>query len=490
MKSKTRIKFTLHSIAKAQKEAHQEGRIYLWDTQLRGFGAYVTSSGVSWLIQKWQGGRGGKATRYAIGSTTSGMTLEQARTQARIDLGRVAKGEDVVAVRRERRRQLNKELNAPGLLAAFEQYMKAKSTGSRYWLELERNIKRVIAEIGDKTPVMAVTKADIRKVIDNKGGVKGPQTGLAAQRILFATLRPFFDWCVDQDLIAVSPMAKLKAPRPVKSRDRQLSAEEITVYWRATLQIPYPFGHYFRLVLLLAQRREEVGSIRIDEIDFDNRRWVIPGERTKNGKEHIVHLNEPALAVLKDAIRCRSLLPRGPNEPNVYYILTTTQLVPISGYSKAKTKLNKEMSKVIEGDKLLDGKGKLRHFRIHDLRRTFASHLASLGIPTDIADRSLNHISGSSVSGVKGVYQRYEFLPEREKAMAVWGEHVTRIVEPIAAPVQAEASPVEAAPGGAETAPAATPVVDSQSTEEAAKATPRRSPWSHRYKPWTSSARP
>lgn len=416
-------KITMDAIAKAQKEAVKTGPQYLLDTRLKGFRARVTAEPgpVSWIIQKWQGGRGGKAVRYVLGSTTSGMTLDEARRQATIDLGRIAKGENVVAVRRERRQALNKELNAPGLLAAFERYMKAKSTGSRYWLELERNIKRAIADIGDKTPVMAVTKADIRKVIDNKGG-------LAARRILFATLRPFFDWCVDQDLIAASPMASLKAPRPVASRDRQLASEEIGTYWRATLQIPYPFGHYFRLVLLLAQRREEVGSIRIDELDFDNRRWVIPGERTKNGKEHIVHLNDPALAVLKDAIRCRSLLPRGPKEPNTYYILTTTQLVPISGYSKAKTTLDKEMLKLLKSKK--GEEQLLKPFRIHDLRRTFASQLVSLGIPTDIADRSLNHISGSSVSGVKGVYQRYEFLPEREKAMTVWGEHVSRIVNP------------------------------------------------------------
>jgi integrase len=433
-------KITLRTVANAQKTALAKGPLYLWDTQLKGFGAYITVKGnVSWLIQKWLGGRGGKAARYVIGTSRNGMTLDEARKQAAIDLGDVAKGINVVARKRERRQALNKEVNTPGLLAAFEKYLKKKSTGNRYWIELEKSVRRAIAELGERSLLIAITKADIRKVIDNR-------EGLSAQRNLFAAFRPFFAWCVDQDLIAVSPTASLASPKPVASRDRELKASEILVYWKASLAIPYPFGHYFRLLLLLAQRREEVAGIRIDEIDLDSLLWTIPGERTKNGKAHIVHLSDLALYVIKDALRCQQELAEKTKElhpeSNCYFILTTNNRTPISGYSKAKKKLDEKMRKVIkEGDP----KGQLKPFRIHDLRRTFASRLASLGIPTDVADRVLNHISGSSMSGVKGVYQRYEFLPERQKAMAIWDEFVRNLT-------MTDKSVRKAAPGVAEAA--------------------------------------
>jgi integrase len=70
----------------------------------------------------------------------------------------------------------------------------------------------------------------------------------------------------------------------------------------------------------------------------------------------------------------------------------------------------------------------LKDWRLHDLRRTIASHLAERGTPTDVADRILNHVNGVSRSGVKGVYQRYEFLAERKKALEDWGRYVGELV--------------------------------------------------------------
>ncbi len=52
--------------------------------------------------------------------------------------------------------------------------------------------------------------------------------------------------------------------------------------------------------------------------------------------------------------------------------------------------------------------------------------MAELGIPPHVADRILNHVSGS-ISGVAAVYQRFEFLPERKRALDVWAAHVLAV---------------------------------------------------------------
>ena len=66
-------------------------------------------------------------------------------------------------------------------------------------------------------------------------------------------------------------------------------------------------------------------------------------------------------------------------------------------------------------------------WRLHDLRRTFASNLAALGVALPVIERLLNHVSGS-FAGVAGVYQRYEFTTEKAEALARWAAHLQGLV--------------------------------------------------------------
>jgi integrase len=79
------------------------------------------------------------------------------------------------------------------------------------------------------------------------------------------------------------------------------------------------------------------------------------------------------------------------------------------GYSKAKARLDR-----------LSG---VNDWTLHDLRRTVVSGMAGLGVAPHVADKILNHQSGT-ISGVAAVYQRHEFLKERARALQVWGDHV------------------------------------------------------------------
>jgi hypothetical protein len=64
---------------------------------------------------------------------------------------------------------------------------------------------------------------------------------------------------------------------------------------------------------------------------------------------------------------------------------------------------------------------------LHDLRRTAVSGMAGLGVPPHVADKILNHQSGT-ISGVAAVYQRHEFLAERKQALIAWSDHVTGLL--------------------------------------------------------------
>jgi hypothetical protein len=79
------------------------------------------------------------------------------------------------------------------------------------------------------------------------------------------------------------------------------------------------------------------------------------------------------------------------------------------GYSKAKARL--------------DNLSGVKDWTLHDVRRTVVSGMARLGVAPYVADKILNHQSGT-ISGVAAVYQRHEFLKERERALQLWGDHV------------------------------------------------------------------
>jgi hypothetical protein len=65
------------------------------------------------------------------------------------------------------------------------------------------------------------------------------------------------------------------------------------------------------------------------------------------------------------------------------------------------------------------------------LRRTMVTGMARLGVPPHVADKILNHQSGT-ISGVAAVYQKHEFLEERKAALDLWADHVARVVGVIA----------------------------------------------------------
>ena len=65
----------------------------------------------------------------------------------------------------------------------------------------------------------------------------------------------------------------------------------------------------------------------------------------------------------------------------------------------------------------------MQGWTLHDLRRTFASGLASLGVSLPVIERLLNHVSGS-FGGIVGGYQRYDYMREMRNAIETWEKHV------------------------------------------------------------------
>jgi integrase len=171
---------------------------------------------------------------------------------------------------------------------------------------------------------------------------------------------------------------------------------------RAARQVDGPYAGIVELLALTGQRREEVAQVTWDELDLASQSWTLPASRTKNGKPHIVHLSKEAIAVLM----------RRPRLGKFVFSLSGTKA--FQGFSAAKRELD-QLSQVTG-------------WRLHDLRRTCVSGMARVGVAPHVADKVLNHQSGT-ISGVAAVYQRHEFLVERKDALERWGTHVAGLLK-------------------------------------------------------------
>jgi integrase len=101
-----------------------------------------------------------------------------------------------------------------------------------------------------------------------------------------------------------------------------------------------------------------------------------------------------------------------------HFVFSTRGNTPISGWSKAKITIDREIK--------LNNQSALPPWRIHDLRRTVATGLQRLGIGLQVVEAVLGHISGSR-AGVVGVYQRHGFNEEKRAALEAWSREIERI---------------------------------------------------------------
>jgi integrase len=186
------------------------------------------------------------------------------------------------------------------------------------------------------------------------------------------------------------------------ARDRILTDEELAKVIVAARKIGGPYGGITELLALTGQRREEVARVKWEEIDLVRRVWTLPKSRTKNAKAHVVHLSQPSLRILKST------------DKRTGFVFSSDGAKPFSVFSRAKRHLDQ-----------LSG---VTGWRLHDLRRTCVSGMARLGIAPHVADKILNH-QGGTISGIAAVYQRHEFLSERQEALDRWGAHVVSILD-------------------------------------------------------------
>jgi integrase len=363
--------------------------VVYWDDAVAGFGLKVTPKGRKVFFVLYRTRNGATRLRKYTISPCGIVTPAIARATAQRVLAARQEGRDPAEEKRQSRLKNSQDV----INAVVDSYLLRFVSTNRSAGETKRILKREALSAWSGRSIHGITKKDVVALLDKIVDRGSPGT---ANRT-FKALRALFNWCIERSLLEKSPCAGMSKPMAERSRERVLTDEELVAVVQAARTMGFPYGAMVEFLVLTAQRRGEVAGLVWDEIDLENGIWHLPASRTKNGRGHIVHLSTEARSVL-EALPHRS-----------GYVFGTAGARPAISFSQNKLKID-QISFVT-------------HWVIHDLRRTVVTGMASLGVSPHVADKVLNHQTGT-ISGVAAVYQRHEFLTERRDALLAWGQHL------------------------------------------------------------------
>jgi len=362
------------------------GRIEYWDATTPGFGLRVSDKGrMTWVAMYRHEGR---LRRMTFGTYPT-LPLADARELAKDALRSAAKGGDPAEAKKTA-----KLGDTFGDLAAdyIKLYAKPKK---RSWKEDENTLNRDLLPRFGRRKAISVRRTDVKQMIAEIVARGAP---VMAQRTL-ELMRTIYNWAIEEERVENNPCLRISRASKVTERDRVLADEEIRVVWSALDRQPRIVAARLQLQLLTAQRSGEVRRMRWSDIDLASGWWTIPAEFSKNGLSHRVPLSPWAGRILQDI--------KADTGEWVFPGRKPTQ--PVSESNRPLTIIRKACG---------------FDFWLHDLRRTAASGMTSMGLSRDTVSKVLNHVE----KGVTRVYDRYTYDREKRQALETWAERLEEIL--------------------------------------------------------------
>lgn len=399
-----------------------KGRLVEVDGEVPGLCFRVTAGGArSWLIRYRVKGRTGQ--RYVVPGPYPTVSLAAARQRAREIVAAAKRGEDLAEDERKRA-AIAAATKSDTVANVAEEFIRRSLEGRgrarSYVSAIRRMFEEHMLPRWRARDIRSITRRDVVALLDS---IIDDGKPVLANRVL-AAVRAMFNWAIRRGIVDASPAALVERPAQEKARERTLSAEEITALWPLFAGLGYPFGPFFQMALATGQRRDEVAQMRWADIDAQDRIWNLSGDQTKARRVHAVPLSPIAWEILMKAKNAARFSAEGSDTKagQSAYVFTTTGDTPISGYGKAKARIDSKIAMALTEARL----NPLAPWTIHDLRRTTASGLGKLGASRFIIGRVLNHADLS----VTGIYDRHAYLAEKRHALESWSTYLVNLIQP------------------------------------------------------------
>jgi integrase len=336
----------------------------------------------------------------------SAASLSEGRVIAKAHRAAVAAGRDPAL---EAKADLNKRQEAHARLVtvrdALDRY-DASVVESAVKLASRRKRMRVLRRAMEPflaRPVSALARGDLIGRLDE---IQSQSGGISRNRAQ-SEVRHFLGWCCDRELVTGIVIDRMRQGVREQSRERVLSDQELAAILAATADRS-AYSDLVRTLLLTAMRRNEAASLQPRDLDFDGRTITVRAEVSKTGAGRVI----PMADGLFDMLRQRS---RGLPKDGYLFGGGSDFKSPFSGFSKRFARLAASLPREIEP------------FTLHDIRRTVATGMHSMGVDALVVDDLLGHL-GNVRSGVRGIYNRAQTLSRQREAVAAWNARIAALI--------------------------------------------------------------
>lgn len=418
-RSSSKKLFTAQLIERLRPEKGR--RIEIMDSNCPGLVLRVTENGVRTFGVLYRvagrGGLGGRGTalmgpqqRLTLGRFPR-VGLKEAREKARTIITEASEGRDPKEAE-AKKAAIRSSTKFEDIVTQFvDRHCKPNIQS---WQNVDRVLRLHVVPRLAGIPLGEISRSDIHRVLDDL--VEERKMGTA--REVRKHLSKLYNWAMDRELVSSSPVQGLKRGEltPPDDVGRSLNDDELRAVWRAAGEIGYPFGPYYRLLILTGQRRAEWAEARSTEVDGVNKWLEIPRARYKGRRDHIVPLSDAAWGIAES-------LPAWSGES--YFLFSSTGgRAPISGFTQGKRRLDefaREALRSLRGDEKLI----LPSYRVHDFRVTCETRLAHLGFNQEIRDAVLGHAK----PGLQRTYNKHDYMAEKRRALQAYAEHIMELVK-------------------------------------------------------------
>jgi integrase len=346
----------------------EKGQVFIWDSEIKGFGLRVSQQTKSFIAEKRLEGTG-KTRRITIGTWPT-FKVADARKEAEKIIGELAKGFDRKAAQREA------QVKAVTLQEVFDRFATERNLKQTTAYDYRRIFQASFPDWA-KLPWVNVTTTKVKQRHTDLTKAHGPGYANYALKILSALLnyaRNTYRTSDDEPLIVENPVSVLGRTHGwnrLEPRDTYIKAHQFKQVWDAiaAIEAENPAGAtYIKGLVFTGLRKMELASLRKSNIDLQNATLTV--ENTKNGSKHVIPL-PPYVAEMFRVQMERSdsdfVFP-GPGK---------------EGHLAEPKKFVAKVAKLAGVD-----------FSPHDLRRTFSVYLESLDVTAYALKRLLNHRSG------------------------------------------------------------------------------------------------
>jgi len=353
-------------------DAPATGNRITYDAELKGFGVRMTAAGAKAFILNYR--TAGRERRITIGSFPD-WSVPAAREQAKNLKRRIDQGQDPMGDRHEER-------TAPTIADLAQRFeaehlTRRRSTTAKDYSSILRG--HTLPALG-KTKVADLRHADVEK-LHRKIAATAPYRATRAVSVLSKMISLAVKWEMRDD----NPVKGIERA-PEQKRERFLTLAEMACLGEVLLAHPEKTScRAIRLLLLTGARRGETLAATWAQFDLERGIWTKPSTATQQAKEHRIPLSGPALAVLAEL--------RADAEADCPYVFPGSRSVDAKGNVTwaPLTEIKRTWASVCKS-------AGIEGVRVHDLRHSYASILASSGLSLPIIGALLGHTQAATTA--------------------------------------------------------------------------------------------